>query len=75
MSLDYPESLAYYEELQQIIRTSGRLRETDHAILARAVALVLDRPGDFSSDPVEALVSAVASIAVIDGAREQRKAL
>lgn len=53
-------------ELIRAIRTSGRLREADHAVIARALLILIDRRAEFPADPVEALVQAIASLVVAD---------
>lgn len=52
--------------LIEALRTSGRLHAEDHGTIARALLIIIDRPGDFSSDPVEALVSVIGSLTVAD---------
>jgi hypothetical protein len=54
------------ERLADVLRTSGRLRQEDHLTLVRALRLVLDRRADFDADPTEALVQAVATLAVME---------
>ena len=58
------------DHLKHAIRTSGRLRQEDHAVLARALGMIVDRPADFDPDPVKALVQAVAEIAVFEAAKQ-----
>lgn len=57
--------------MQHVLRTSGRLRHMfeDHALMARAMGMVVERRGDFHEDTTEALVEALASIAVIEAAK------
>ena len=56
--------------LQHALRTSGRLRDfDDHAMMARAMRMVVERRGDFHEDTTEALVEALASIAAIEAAK------
>lgn len=52
-------------KMQHVLRTSGRLRHMfeDHAMMARAMGMVVERRGDFHEDTTEALVEALASIA------------
>lgn len=55
------------EQLARIIaaiKTSGRLRDEDHLYLARALLVLLDRRAAYPDDPVEAMVQALASLAV-----------
>ena len=56
------------EKMQHALRTSGRLRHMfeDHALMARAMGMVVERRGDFHEDTTEALVEALAAIAVIE---------
>jgi hypothetical protein len=55
----------------ETLRTSGRLRDTDQAVMARALNLVFERRAEFPDDTVEALVQAVASLVVCDAKKER----
>ena len=58
-------------QMQHTLRTSGRLRHMfeDHALMARAMGMVVDRRADFHEEITEALIEALASIAVIEAAK------
>lgn len=54
------------ERIIAAIRTSGRLQDQDHAIVARALLILIERRLEFPLDPVEALVQVIASLSVAD---------
>jgi hypothetical protein len=51
------------------IRENGRLRDSDHAVIARALVILIDRRADFPGDPVEELIHIIATLAVSERRR------